>query len=109
MDRGALGLVVALLVLLATCHLLARRVDAERERVLQIPLKELDGASDRRRRELTRRLYAAYLPKTSALEWMSLGNTNVAADFVLLKTLAYTSAEVGRGGDKMDWLQKHKR
>ena len=105
-GRGTiLALVAAVLVCLALSSLVAYSIHAARRKVRDVALAALaHNSTDRRKRALEKAAYAMYLPRAGALEWLSVGNRNVAAYFLLLKANHYITLEFRRSGQKLRWL-----
>jgi tetratricopeptide (TPR) repeat protein len=98
------GLVV-IVSLLASAGL-AHRIHTTRKEVREGRLSRYEKADPQEQRRLHKAVHAAYLPRGNALKWLSLGNRNVAAFLVQLKTFGYISDTFGEGGEKMEWLEK---
>ena len=94
-----------MLVCLALSSLVAYPIHAARRKVRDVALAALaPHSTDSRKRALEKAAYAMYLPRAGALEWLSVGNRNVAAYFLLIKSFHYINLEFRRSGQKLRWL-----
>ncbi|MFW5735689.1 MAG: hypothetical protein ACOCWR_11570 [Oceanidesulfovibrio sp.] len=94
------------LVLLGGIPLLSAHIHAQRTRTRKTALQMLNRQPVGDARALHTAVYASYLPRADGLEWLAVGNKNVAAFLTQIQVFGYVSENIvrQRSDRHMIWL-----